>query len=189
MGSIPTRTLGSSGRRDWHAPRAGPDQGSPDRTGEVARAQGQEGEPQFIFSCLECASKPYLDIRRQSELEAAGVGRREPPFPGLLLQLLFPALPLIILSGGSGAALNSSLCWRGCCPALAGWLAGFLLHLHPSSHSLQSLREIELQDPGMFFLHLLGSQIPSRNCSNLPRWLRAYVVGCDGPEFNSSIRP
>ena len=90
IGSIPTRTLGSSGRRDWHAPRAGPDQGSPDGAREVARAQGQEGEPQFIFSCLECASKPYLDIRRQSELEAAGAGEERAPLPWAPLTTALP---------------------------------------------------------------------------------------------------
>lgn len=99
--------------------------GSPDGAGEVARAQGRGrgGEPEFIFSCLECASKPYLDIRRQGELEAAGAGEEIALSPsGAPLTLLFPARPLILLSGGSGAAVNSSPCWRGRCPVQAGLL-------------------------------------------------------------------
>lgn len=57
---------------------------SPDGAGEVARAQGQEGKQKFIFSCWECASAPYLDIRRQGELEAAGPvgGDCTLPLPG-----------------------------------------------------------------------------------------------------------
>lgn len=85
VGRTPIRALGSPAKQDSVAEgvlrRAGPAQENPDGAREVARAQGQEGEQEFIFSCLECACKPYLDIRRQSELEAAGAGEQKAPSP------------------------------------------------------------------------------------------------------------
>jgi hypothetical protein len=100
--------------------RAGPAKGSPDELGRSPEPKGRKGEREFIFSCLECASQPYLDIRRQSELEAAGWGEERAPSPSQ--SSLTTALPCLLHYHpfwGLPEALNSSPCRRGRCPIIA----------------------------------------------------------------------